>query len=420
MRNAWLALFVAGCGAPSLNELLPPPADAAMSATPSGDMSAPGSEDLGGTTPTSGDMRSAAGDLAHRGGCRLTDIAGGAAPDFVALADFDGDSRLDLVVVNESGTAADGVVRVVLGNGDGSFAGPRDYAGGVDLAGLAVGDFNGDHHADLVVTLWATNSVAIYLGKGDGTFGPPLSTKTGLSNASRLAVGDFNGDGKSDVAVASNGYDAVAILLGKGDGTFSAQAPIHFGEGYQAWSLAVGDFNNDKKADLVVALAGANSQPWSEAILLGRGDGTFDEKSRYEIFASEPRFVAVTDLNRDGNADLVVAYDRVAIGLVGTALGNGDGTFKAVGMFGPNAAPGDLVVGDFDGDHRADVAVSTGSTLQLYRGGGDGTLATPVVRNASGPAMGVAAGDLDGDGVADLVVGAWTTGKVTLMLGGCE
>ncbi|MGZ3443004.1 MAG: FG-GAP repeat domain-containing protein, partial [Polyangia bacterium] len=369
MRVACLLLLVSGCGAPSPSDLILSSGDDAGAADvaggPDAALGATGGGAVDAALATAGDM-GASDDLAHGAGCRTSDVAGGAAPKFVALADLDGDSRLDLVVVNSLGSASDGIVRVALGKGDGTFAAPHDYAGGSYLAGLAVGDFNGDHHADLAVTLWATNSVAIYLGKGDGTFAAPLTSVTGLSNASQLAVTDFNGDGKLDVAVASDGYDTIAVLLGSGDGTLKTQPPIHFGSGSESWSLAVGDFNRDKKPDLVVAVAGGNTQPSGEPVLLGRGDGTFDEKTRFELGGADPRYVGVTDLNGDGNADLVIAYLASGLGQIGTALGNGDGTFQAVETFGKNVSPGSIAISDFDGDHRPDVLASSGTAVQLF------------------------------------------------------
>src|SRR5437016_1076340 len=62
-----------------------------------------------------------------------------------------------------------------------------------------------------------------------------------------VAVGDFNGDGKPDLAVANYHSDNVAVLLGKGDGTF--QPAANYNAGANPQSVAVGDFNGDGKLD---------------------------------------------------------------------------------------------------------------------------------------------------------------------------
>ena len=77
---------------------------------------------------------------------------------------------------------------------------------------MTVGDFNGDGKADLAVTCGNFDFLAIFLGKGDGTFTQKTIIPTGLVPW-RVAIGDFNGDGIADLAVA-NSSNTVTILLG--------------------------------------------------------------------------------------------------------------------------------------------------------------------------------------------------------------
>src|SRR5207245_2516435 len=111
-------------------------------------------------------------------------------------------------------------VRILQGNGDGTFQAARSYVVSSDPNLLAVGDFNRDGIADLAVTSASAGSVTILLGKGDGTFQTAPSYATG-STAISVAEGDFNADGTPDLAVAnagtsSNPGSTVSILLGKG------------------------------------------------------------------------------------------------------------------------------------------------------------------------------------------------------------
>jgi hypothetical protein len=95
---------------------------------------------------------------------------------------------------------------------------------------VAVGDFNVDGKLDLAVANYATSSVSVLLGNGDGTFRPNGSYTAG--NSPYVAVGDFNGDGFPDLAVRSSEASYVSVLLGNGDGTF--QAARNFAVGTRA------------------------------------------------------------------------------------------------------------------------------------------------------------------------------------------
>src|SRR5204862_169275 len=101
-----------------------------------------------------------------------------------------------------------------------SFAAAHTFDAGVSPFWVAVGDFNGDGKLDLVT------EGSVLLGNGDGTFKPAVNFSTGASPIS-VAVGDFNRDGKPDLAVANRGPDNVSVLLGNGDGTF--QPSINYG-----------------------------------------------------------------------------------------------------------------------------------------------------------------------------------------------
>jgi len=117
-----------------------------------------------------------------------------------------------------------------------------------------VGDFNGDGKPDLAVANVYSDNVNVLLGNGDGTFQAPVNYAAGSGPAS-VAVGDLNGDGKPDLAVSNS--SGINVLLGNGDGAF--QATVFYAAGSGPDFVAVGDSNGDSKPDLAVANQGSNN-----------------------------------------------------------------------------------------------------------------------------------------------------------------
>jgi hypothetical protein len=334
-----------------------------------------------------------------------TGVAVGSDPYGVAIADFNGDGRQDLVTVN----SADGTISVALGNGDGTFQTATTYATGAAPLLLATGDFNGDGFADLAVANGDDNTISVLLGKGDGTFHTQVTYGVGTDPVG-IVMGDFNGDGIEDLAVADSGSANVSILLGRGDGTF--YPTVNHPAGTSPRTLAVGDFNGDGYADLAIL-----DQTGSVSVLLGNGNGTFQPLVSYAV-GLFPDAIAVADFNGDGHADLVVT--NPTLDSIGILLGVGDGTFNAV-VNTPSAEGAAFVaVADFNGDGKPDLAVTSvfSSNIDLMLGNGDGTFAAPVTYAAGGAAAGVVAGDFNGDGRVDLAVGNLYLNTASILLGG--
>ena len=145
-------------------------------------------------------------------------IAAPIAP--IVVVDFDRDGNLDIV-----GAKGDGSISLWLGAGDGTFAHARDFPGGEGPPQLAVADLNGDERLDIVLTHFGatdagftgSDDVVVLLAKKDGTF--KRLVRPAGSGPTALAIGDFNNDGKPDLATANNA-DHASVFVGHGDGTF--------------------------------------------------------------------------------------------------------------------------------------------------------------------------------------------------------
>ena len=371
--------------------------------------------------------------------------SGGANPSSVAVADVNGDGKPDVIVANSFGRS----VGVLLGNGDGTFQTAVTYPCPQPNF-VAVADVNGDGKPDVIVATWGVvgtsdGLVGVLMGNGDGTFQPVVLYDSGGIDASSLAVADVNGDGKPDIVVTNSfcrGNDScltgsVGVLLGNGDGTF--QPSVTYGSGGYggANSVAIADLNGDGKLDLVVANSwncpGASCGPTTGTvgILLGNGDGTFQPAVAYSSGGILASSVAVADLNRDGKPDLLVStlyYEGGANGgTVGVLLGNGDGTFQPVetyssgGWYASSIAAADV---NADGNPDAVVANQCDDTdygpcegiVGVLLGDAGGTFQPALTYNGGSPGLvSVAVADVNGDGRPDLVV-AGGTGAIGVLL----
>jgi hypothetical protein len=177
----------------------------------------------------------------------------------VAAGDFNGDGRTDLVV----GTAAGQPVQVYLGDDlRESCNCPRDFVT-TPLSipdtgsneGIAVADFDNDGNLDIVIANGGGQPDAVYHNTGSGNFA--LSALLAPSNGRDVAVGDFNNDGNPDIAIAATSPNPVYF----GDGAGGFGAGILLGD-VESFDVAVGRFDNDLFDDLVFANVGTDSQVW--------------------------------------------------------------------------------------------------------------------------------------------------------------
>jgi uncharacterized protein (UPF0548 family) len=251
--------------------------------------------------------------------------SGGQNPYSVAVADVNNDGIPDLLLANNCASDTNcnnGTVSVLLGNGNGTFQTAVPYAsGGLYAQSVAVADVNGDNSPDLLVSNQCNNStdctngvVSVLLNNGNGTFQTAVPYSSGGLYSYSVAASDLTGNGNNDLLVANycasndcpNG--AVGMLLNNGDGTF--QSPVLYPSGgVDEWSVAVADVNGDGIPDLVTANLSESSsyQNGGVAVLLGNGDGTFQTAVPFSSGGLYASWAVVQDVNGDGKPDILVA-----------------------------------------------------------------------------------------------------------------
>ena len=248
----------------------------------------------------------------------------GQAPLGIAVGDVNGDGKLDLVVANSSSL----FLSVLLGNGDGTFATAQSIAVNLFTGAVAVADFNRDGKLDIasIASTSGGQNLAVLLGNGDGTFQSPTYYAAGVIPVA-LTVADFNRDGLVDLAVANQNVDADGynVLLGNGDGTFKNAVGGKAGADPDA--IVAADFNGDGILDLAVLNfcgKNANCGNGTISILSGKGDGTFQLKEGLALNYTAPTGLAGADVNGDGTPDLAVSY---SVSNVGVLLNEGKARF---------------------------------------------------------------------------------------------
>jgi len=353
------------------------------------------------------------------------------------LFDANGDGIPDVVLLGNPDT-----LWVFPGNGDGTFNASNPGLFGVGDLGLGMveADVNGDGHPDVIVAgtffnvggpgsgVEAGNQICVLEGDGKGNFGPPKVYRGDSSSAS-LAVGDFNGDGHPDVVTANQDNDSATVFLNDGTGGYGAPSGgwIGYNGLGQSDEPISGAFfaDVDGNGSTDVSLVEFNQNPGSDfeiTVLLNDGNGNLSAPIRSDAYPENdgaPTDFVLADFRNTGRPDfLAIAENDTPASVLAFAPNIGAGSFGPPTVTSVSNTFTALGVGDFNGDGKLDFVVAgligcipdpnNCSAIQVFTGNGDGTFHAASLQTFGGtdPHVPVAiyVGDFNRDGKPDLLV----------------
>ena len=371
------------------------------------------------------------------------DFATGFLPYGVAIGDLDGDGKPDFVTTNNS----DSSISVFRNTGTGdslssnSFAPAVNFTTGKGPWGIAIADLDGDGKLDIVVSNGNEGSISVFRNTSvsgsitASSFAPRVDFATGGGGGGGygIAIADLDGDGKPDIVVTNrlNGNNGTISVFRNmsSAGLISFAAKVDFPAGALPYGIAAGDLDGDGKVDLVVANQGTDSlSVFRNTSTIGITINSL--APRFSLATSgTPIAVAIADLNGDGKPEIISANTSDStlslfqnISTSGTLT---SGSFVPGIDFKLNSAPNSIALGDFNGDGFPDIAAAnpnsnTVSVFQNMNSAGSAISSSSLgaeadFTTASLP-YGLAIGDINGDGRPDLVATSSGTNTASVFL----
>ncbi|WP_395683326.1 FG-GAP-like repeat-containing protein [Dokdonella sp.] len=356
----------------------------------------------------------------------------------IAVADFNGDGRIDVVASHDDFSPTPGLTVLLNTTMPGSsvvtFAPRQDFPAGVGTWDVTCADLNGDGRQDVVVgdlnaaQLWVLlNTTAP--GDTSVSFAPPQAIPAG-TEPRRIVAADIDGDGRRDLVVATSGANTVSILRNTtpaGSMTATFAAPDAFAVPAHSVDVFVADLNGDGRLDVGVA----DNVSFASTLLFntttsGASHFDFAVQSQIPLAAAYPSGIAAADINGDGIVDILVSDEvsnRLLTVLGETVVDRASPAFATARTFAVGMQPRYAAAADFNADGKPDLVVDNASDDSISvllnataAPGAEPAFAPQQVFADDDEPLQVIAPDLNGDGRPDIVTANSVANRLSVRL----